>query len=180
MPIKNRKEMAVNKDKLPHRNLYTRIKASQKGVGLFAIRDIPRYTELFVGDFSDIVKVPVAEVEAIADLELRQMYIDFCPVVDDHFVAPSDFNQMTMSWYLNHSDTPNVAVDSQFQCTTSTLVAAGNELTADYRTYSGHASKYVSTWHSENKSGGVRHTPRSTLRLLGRWIRSKVDGGPIH
>jgi uncharacterized protein len=148
--------MAVNQDKLPHRNLYTRIKASQKGVGLFAIRDIPQDTQLFVGDFSDIIKVPVSEVEAIADLELRQMYIDFCPVVDDHFVAPSDFNQMTMSWYLNHSDTPNVVVDPQFQCTTSTFVAAGDELTADYTTYSDHAANHLAAWQSTNQSGSAR------------------------
>jgi uncharacterized protein len=148
--------MAVDKDKLPHRNLYTRIKASQKGVGLFAIRDIPQDTKLFVGDFGDIVKVPASEVEAIADPEVRQMYIDFCPVVDNHFVAPNDFNLMTMGWYLNHSDTPNVVVDSQFQSTTSTFVAAGNELTADYRTYSDHAAKHLAAWHSTNQSGGAR------------------------
>jgi uncharacterized protein len=148
----NPKDGAVDKDKLPHRNLYTRIKSSSRGVGLFAIKDIPQGTMLFVGDLGDTVKVPVSEVEAIADLEVRRMYIDFCQIVDNHFVAPNDFNRMTMGWYLNHSDTPNVVVDSQLQCMASTFVAAGNELTADYRTYSDHAAKYVAEWHGTNQS----------------------------
>jgi hypothetical protein len=137
----------MDSDTLPHRNLYTRIKASSKGVGLFAIRDIPCGTKLFVGDVGHTVKIPVFDIDSIDDPEVRRMYIDFCPVVDNHFVAPSDFNQMTMSWYLNHSETPNVMVSPELQLSTSTFVAAGDELTADYKTYSNHAVKYVAAWH---------------------------------
>jgi uncharacterized protein len=108
-------EAGMDQDKLPHRNLYTRIKASPNGVGLFAIRDIPCGTTLFVGDVSHTVRVPVSVVESITDPEVRQMYIEFCPVVGNHFVAPSDFNQITMSWYLNHSETPNVVVVPELQ-----------------------------------------------------------------
>ena len=36
---------------------------------------------------------------------------------------------MTMSWYLNHSETPNVMVSPELQLSTSTFVAAGDELT---------------------------------------------------
>jgi hypothetical protein len=140
-------EASMDQDKLPHRNLYTRIKASPKGVGLFAIRDIPCGTPLFVGDIGGTVKVPVSVVESIADPEVRQMYIDFCPVVGNAFVAPRDFNQITMSWYLNHSDTPNVTVIPELQFVTSRFVRAGEELTADYKTYSDHAGKYVAAWY---------------------------------
>ena len=112
-------------DHLPHRNLYTRIKASAKGVGLFAIRDIPQGTKLFVGDLCPTVRIPFSEVAGIADPLVRQMYIDFCPLVGEHFLAPQDFNQMTMSWYLNHSDTPNVVVTPDLQFTTSQFVASG-------------------------------------------------------
>jgi uncharacterized protein len=141
----------MDQDQLPHRNLYTRIKASSKGVGLFAIRDIPRGTKLFVGDVGHTVKIPISDVERIAEAEVRRMYIDFCPVIDNYFVAPSDFNQMTMSWYLNHSETPNVAVISELQFVTSTFVAAGEELTADYKTYSEHAVKYVTAWRHRDR-----------------------------
>jgi hypothetical protein len=141
-------ELLMDQDQSPHRNLYTRIKASSKGVGLFAIRDIPKGTKLFVGDVGHTVKILRSDVEKLHDLEVRRMYIDFCPVIDNHFLAPSDFNQMTMSWYLNHSDTPNVMVTPELQFVTAKFVTVGEELTADYTTYSDHAVKYVATWRS--------------------------------
>jgi uncharacterized protein len=140
----------MTEDQLPHRNLYTRIKASSKGVGLFAIRSIPKDTKLFVGDVGNTVRILVSEVDKIADAELRQMYTDFCPVVDNYFVAPSDFNQMTMSWYLNHSDEPNVTVVPELQFVTSRFVRVGEELTANYTTYSDHALTYVRAWDNHH------------------------------
>jgi uncharacterized protein len=131
---------------LPHRNLYTRIKASSKGVGLFAIRGIPKNTKLFIGDIGNTVKILVSDVDKIDDAEVRRMYIDFCPVIGNYFVAPSDFNQMTMSWYLNHSDEPNVTVVPELQFVTSRFVPLGEELTTNYTTYSDHALTYVGTW----------------------------------
>ena len=54
---------------VPHSNLYTRIRASAHGVGVFAIRDIPAGTALFRGDVGVIVRVPRTTVEKIADPE---------------------------------------------------------------------------------------------------------------
>ena len=90
----------------PHRNLYTRLKACAHGVGVFAIRDIPAGLRLFRGGSGAIVRVPRAVVDRIADTELRRMYFDFCPSVNDVFIAPADFNLLTMEWYLNHSCQP--------------------------------------------------------------------------
>ena len=143
----------MTEDQFPHRNLYTRIKPSTKGVGVFAIRDIPKDTELFVGDIGNIVRVSVADVEKIEDLEVRRMYFDFCPVVDGYFVAPNDFNQITMGWYLNHSDNPNVSVRPEMQFFTSRFVEIGEELTADYTTYSEHAAKYAPAWVKPSETG---------------------------
>jgi uncharacterized protein len=136
----------MSEDQPPHRNLYTRIKASSKGVGLFAIRSIPKGTQLFVGDVGNTVRILVSTVDKISDAEVRQMYTDFCPVVDNYFIAPSDFNQMTMSWYLNHSSEPNVKVVPELRFVTSRFVPVGEELTANYTTFSDHASAYVRTW----------------------------------
>jgi uncharacterized protein len=111
----------MSEDQPPHRNLYTRIKASSKGVGLFAIRGIPKGTQLFVGDVGNTIRILVSTIDKISDAEVRQMYTDFCPVVDKYFIAPSDFNQMTMSWYMNHSNEPNVTVVPDLQFVTLTL-----------------------------------------------------------
>ena len=102
--------------RFPHHNLYTRLRACPRGVGVFAIRDIPESTKLFVGDIGETVKVLVSEVDRLEDRELRVMYYDFCPIIVGCFIAPIDFNQMTMGWYLNHSNDPNVQVEIIYGC----------------------------------------------------------------
>ena len=131
---------------LPHHNLYTRIKVSANGVGVFAIRDIPEGAPLFAGDIGETVAIAASEVEAIADEEVRRMYTDFCPVVNGCFVAPKDFNQITMGWYLNHSAEPNVAASEDLRFIASRFIAKGEELLSDYTTYSAHAADFVRRW----------------------------------
>jgi uncharacterized protein len=132
----------------PHANLYTRLQKSKRGVGLFAIRDIPAGTTLFLGDQGETVRVSPAVVDAIDDDEIKKMYYDFCPLVDGAFITPADFNQMTMGWYMNHSDSPNVVVREGTSFHAERLIAKGEELTTDYRTYSEHAHKFAQLWSS--------------------------------
>lgn len=133
----------------PHFHLHTRIKVSPlHGVGVFAIRDIPAGTRLFLGDAGKTVLIPVEAVDAIEEAEIRQMYADFCPVIDGHFVAPANFNQITMGWYLNHSESPNVTVTSDLQFVTSGLIAKGEEVLANYSTYSNHALEHIRRWRA--------------------------------
>lgn len=128
----------------PHGHLFTRLKPSAgRGIGVFAIRDIPAGQNPFLGDRSETVEVPVRDVDRIQDPELRRMYIDFCPVVDGFFIAPIDFNQMTQSWYLNHSDRPNIVCDADMNFRAKGLIESGVELTVDYRTFSEHAVRFI-------------------------------------
>lgn len=130
----------------PHADLYTRLQVGDQGIGVFAIRDIPAGTMLFAGDLGATTCVPCPEVEAIGEEEIRRMYLDFCPVVENAFVAPRDFNQITMSWYLNHSDEPNVVADDALRFSTRRLIVKGEELRADYTAYSDHAAPFVQSW----------------------------------
>ena len=132
-------------DVMPHRNLYTRLKVSTQGVGVFAIRNIPEGLRLFEGDHGAVVRVPRKLVEQIEDGELRRMYFDFCPTQQNAFIAPIDFNQLTMSWYMNHSRHPNVFVDCNMQFFARRLIVPDEELTTDYTTFSEHAS-VTSRW----------------------------------
>ena len=134
----------------PHRHLYTRLRgAPGKGVGVFAIRDIPEGCNPFVGDDAGSTWVPAATVDAIADVELRRMYLDFCPLVGDRYLAPPDFNNMSISWYMNHSDEPNMMSDENVNFRVKRLIRAGEELTADYRAYSDHAETFAALWRQE-------------------------------
>jgi len=92
--------------------------------------------------------VPRAAVDRIADPELRRVYFDFCPSADDVFIAPTDFNLLTMEWYLNHSANPNVVADHNMQFSSCRRIAAGEELTTDYASFSDHSPTLVSQWNS--------------------------------
>jgi hypothetical protein len=131
----------------PHYNLYTRLRTSAHGVGVFAIRDIPDGMRLFKGDSGMIVRVPRAAVDRITDPELRRVYFDFCPSLDDVFIAPADFNLLTMEWYMNHSADPNVVADHNMQFFSCRPIGVGEELTTDYASFSDHSPTLVSQWN---------------------------------
>ena len=139
-------------DVMPHRNLYTRLKISAHGVGVFAIKDIPNKLRLFEGDAGTVVRVPRAVVDQIQDAEVRRMYFDFCPMHDGYFIAPVDFNQLTMAWYMNHSDNANVQIDDTMQFIACRPIAAGEELTTDYRSFSDHALPLIAQWNITGKT----------------------------
>jgi hypothetical protein len=132
----------------PHLDVYTRLGASANhGIGVFAIRDIPAGINPFPDEPAALVSVPIAAVEAIADAELRRMYVDFCPLVDGHYQAPTDFRLMSQSWYLNHADEPNIRSGPNLVFVTARNILKGEELTSDYRTYSEHAAAHIRTWN---------------------------------
>jgi hypothetical protein len=141
-------ELLGDRRTTPHCNLYTRIGRATHGVGVIAIRDIPPGTELFMGDYGATVRIPVDEVEAIEDPEIRRMYLDFCPEERAAFIAPADFNQLTMGWHVNHSDSPNVAVGPGMKFISSRLIPRGEELTTDYASYSESAKRLMASWRS--------------------------------
>lgn len=152
--------------RLPHSHLFTRLQPSpSRGIGVFAIRDIPAGTNPFIGDRNDAVEVPVGVVEALDDPEMRRMYVDFCPVVDGCFIAPIDFSQLTQSWYLNHSDQPNVVCDAEMSFRTNVLIPRGEELTTDYRTFSEHADRFIG-------NGAVPFASQGTDGRRGRPAKS--------
>lgn len=134
----------------PHRNLYTRLKVSSNGVGVFAIREIKAGFRLFEGDRAETVRVPETIVDGVSDLQIRQMYFDFCPKREGDFLAPADFNELTMSWYMNHSLNPNVIADESLQFTASRAIAVGEELTINYSTLSDKAPAEIAKWSSRN------------------------------
>jgi hypothetical protein len=48
--------------------------------------------------------------------------------------VPPDFGCMEIGWYLNHSDTPNAYHDGSYEYFAGRNIAAGEEITIDYRT----------------------------------------------
>jgi|GEM_PF-138297 len=130
---------ALGKER-PHDGVYTRLKPSPiHGVGVFAIRDIPRGTYIFEPDDDKLVSVAASETKSLP-ANLRRLYEDFCVLKGETYECPSSLNRLTPAWYLNTSKDPNVAADSSLKFYAVRDIAKGEELTADYDAYSGNES----------------------------------------
>lgn len=120
----------------PHEGVYARIARSRiHGVGVRAIRDIPSGTAVFRGESERVVWVPRAAVRRLPRA-LRQLYVDFAMLSDGRYGVPRTMNMLSVGWYLNHSDRPNVEADESGRFHALRRIRKGEELTADYRTFS--------------------------------------------
>lgn len=126
-----------HKKRLPHDRVYVRLApSSTHGVGLFAIERIKKGTRIFYDD-SEVVWV---EKRIIDELELPEeivkLYTDFCIPKDGYYGCPKNFNLITPSWYLNHSDSPNAYWDGdEYSFFALRDIEKGEELTQDYSAY---------------------------------------------
>lgn len=119
---------------LPHANSWARLKPSKYGVGVFAIRDIPKGTIIFPEDQNtEMHEVDIKDLQGLSP-ELQQLYEDFCPAASTpgKLLCPKNFETMSIAWYLNHSDTPNVTHDAHGNYIPSRDIKAGEELTLNY------------------------------------------------
>jgi SET domain-containing protein len=144
---------------LPHSGVYTRLKPSKiHGVGVFAIRDIKKGTNIFPEDNDRMTWVDESQLRRLPP-PLTRLYKDFAVIRGKKYGAPSHFDRLTTAWYLNHSKRPNVAVDKSYRFYALRFIRSGEELTVDYDTYSDQPKKTVN--HQESSNG----KPRIKLRV---------------
>lgn len=129
---------------LPHEGVYARIRPSKiHGVGVFAIRDIPKGTRIFPEDETELVwqKKSALGLDELPE-EIRRLYDQFCLITakGETYGCPKNFNLMTVAWYLNHSKTPNVGCSKDYTFFALRDIRMGEELTADYHTYNDFAN----------------------------------------
>jgi SET domain-containing protein len=133
----------------PHSNVYTRLGISKiHGIGVLAIRDIPKGTKVFSEDKSKLVWFTAEELELdTLSPPLRQFYEDFCVLVikdgSKMYGCIENFTHLTIEWYLNHADNPNVYCDKNYDFYTLTDIRAGEELTSSYDTYSDKKRAFI-------------------------------------
>lgn len=122
------------------KEVYCRLGVTPHGVGLVAIRDIPKgVNPLRLTDpFGDQLELPKEELDASdAPEEAKELVRDFCAMQDGVFFVPTyGIDAIDKSYFLNHSKEPNMVSEDKGE----TFVAArdikkGEELTADYDTY---------------------------------------------
>ena len=115
---------------------YCRISnAKEKGVGVFAIRDIPSGIDPFKGPKKkQWLKINVREIEHL-DPAVFKMIEDFCVIKKNGnvYIYEEGFNGLHIRWFLNHSKTPNLkTTDSAMSFRTICEVKKGDELFYDY------------------------------------------------
>jgi hypothetical protein len=150
----------------PHHGVFVRLAPSRThGVGVFAIRRIRRGAAIFPDDKEPTTSVPRMLPRKLPRA-LRQLYEDFCVLRSGRYLCPSNFNRLTPSWYLNHSDDPNVRCDKSLQFFALRSIRAGEELTVDYRTYSADPLPWMRR-ASPPRKGTSSNTPEKKLTKRG-------------
>ena len=123
-------------------DVYCRVKCSKiHGVGVFAIKDIPKGINPFKitkkGDKS--VGILDKDIEKL-NPEVKQMIHDFFQKEKDNkwYIPVSGLNSIDVSFYMNHSSKPNIKVtegkESFVTFKSLKLIRKGEELTINYET----------------------------------------------
>jgi SET domain-containing protein len=122
--------------RFPHEGVYARLGASPiHGVGVFAIKDIPKGTYIFPDDDDELIWIDIRTLEKLSQDE-RKLYDDFCIIHGNLYGCPRSFNKLTPAWYFNESREPNVAVDKEYRFFARRRIKRGEELTVNYDSYS--------------------------------------------
>ena len=103
------------------------------GIGVWTMDAIPAGEFLRLWQPDDWRFVPFAEAEKDPDLwAVRDIY---CVKDKDGYHCPLDFHRMSIGWFMNHSDMPNVRSSKELNYEYYAVrdIAAGEEIVCDYR-----------------------------------------------
>jgi SET domain-containing protein len=116
---------------------YVMIKPSPlHGIGVFAIRDIPKGTRnIFSQGVGEWIKLTIAEVEALPK-HSKDLVENHCLFDEEHYYVPDyGFKLVDLVIYLNHSATPNVISINEGEFFEAIQdIKTGEELLVDYGT----------------------------------------------
>ncbi len=114
---------------------YITIKPSPvHGIGVFALRDIPRGCKtIFSRNVGEWIRVPIADIDNLPD-HSRNLVETYCLYDETHYYLPDyGFKVMDLVNYLNHSSTPNVMSVNDGEYFESVRdISAGEELLVNY------------------------------------------------
>ena len=114
---------------------YVTLKASPiHGIGVFAIRDIPKgCNHFFSKNIGEWIKLPISDVEKLPAYS-KELIETYCLYDDENYFVPDyGFKVMDLVNYLNHSNTPNIiSVNDGVYFEAIRDIQCGEELLIDY------------------------------------------------
>ncbi len=125
-------------------NIYCRIAPSKiEGVGVFAVRDIPKGTRPLI-TFSEADAIPIPEREIMDNPRIpapvKEMVRSFYATQHGMiYCTAHSFNELDISYFLNRSDQPNldvIEIDEETVFTANRDIKVGEELTVNYSEFS--------------------------------------------
>jgi SET domain-containing protein len=122
---------------LPHDRVHVRLGKSRiHGIGVFACKAIEAGTNVFAADQRPISWVPASLLQDPSLEEFqRSFYRDFAIRRGQELGCPSNFNLLTVAWYVNEpglGEEPNLGCTPQFELIALRDIAPGEELTIRY------------------------------------------------
>lgn len=120
--------------------VWCRLAVTKHGVGLVAIRDIPKGVNPFKNcdPHGGVLEISEQELDAAsAPAEAKELVRDFCALQDGVFFVPDyGIDAIDKSYFLNHSEKPNMATEDRGEnFVTARAIKKGEELVADYGEY---------------------------------------------
>lgn len=132
-------------------DIYVRIKRSPiHGVGLFAIRDIPKGIDPFetLIDEPDIT-FSKKELKAELPKEVYEIVTAYCAEENGKvFIPVYGFNPIDILYLINHSEDPNIATTYDGSTFTAVRdIKKGEELFSDFSVYHDGSENYIRVAH---------------------------------
>lgn len=124
-------------------DIYCRIGVSKiSGVGVIAIRDIPKGIDPFKTlskEKEEVVELNKDDIKKV-DPNVKKILGDFFGNLNTYDVLASGPNNINVSFYMNHSDTPNIDIieksNSKYMgFITNKNIKKGEEITINYNNY---------------------------------------------
>lgn len=139
-------------------DVWCRLAVTKHGVGVVAIRDIPKGVNPFKNcdPHGGVLEIGEAELAASSAPEAaKQLVRDFCALQDGvYFVPDYGIDAIDKSYFLNHSKKSNMVThDRGENFVTARKIKKGEELVADYDDY----HEYVKVFTKNQKRSKHRH-----------------------
>ncbi len=110
--------------------------SGERGIGIFAMIDIPKSVNPFPNaPKPKNVKLSKKDISVLPE-PVRRAVSDFFVFHGGYYNIPhTGLDGLDISFYINHSDSPNVRTKDGETFRTLRRIRAGEELTSDYATY---------------------------------------------